>query len=132
MKPIAMFILIVISWASQEIAQHETHYYSLEGRTWVLEKFRDPRTREVLFPNEYHYLLFERGEVKFSIDCNRCSIPYKLISNDSINIYGSTGCTRKNCLKEDAIEVAYSGKYKIWKENGFLIIRTKGWDHIYK
>lgn len=104
----------------------------IENRRWVLEKFRDSQTRKVLYPEEYHYLEFGNGQVGFSVDCNSCSRSYEFISKDSINIYGNELCTRKGCMEKDAIEVIYSGKYRIWIEGGHLIIRTKAWDHIYK
>ncbi len=104
----------------------------IENRRWVLEKFRDPQTRKVLYPEGYHYLEFNNGQVSFSIDCNSCSKTYEFISKDSINIEGPLNCTYKNCIEKDAINLSYSGKYKIWVEGGFLIIRTRAWDHIYK
>jgi len=104
----------------------------IENRRWVLEKFRDPQTRKVLYPEGYHFLEFSNGQIEFAIDCNNCSRSYEFVSKDSINIFGPQVCTRKNCIEKDAIEVTYSGKYKIWIERGYLIIRTKAWDHIYK
>ncbi|MDP3913871.1 MAG: hypothetical protein Q8R96_09055 [Bacteroidota bacterium] len=104
----------------------------IENRRWVLEKFRDPQTRKVLYPEEYHFLEFRNGQIEYTIDCNNCSRTYEFISKDSIDIYGPQVCTYKNCIEKDAMNITYSGTYKIWIEGSYLIIRTKAWDHIYK
>ena len=104
----------------------------IENRIWVLEKFRDTQTKKEVYADEYHYLEFRNGQVGFSIDCNNCSSSYEIISKDSINFLGNNLCTRKGCIEKDAIQVSYSGPYKIWFEGGYLIIRTIAWDHIYK
>ncbi|MDP2888507.1 MAG: hypothetical protein Q8P34_06000 [Bacteroidota bacterium] len=105
---------------------------AIENRRWILEKFRDPQTKKEVYADEYHYLEFRNGHVSFSIDCNNCSKSYEFISRDSINFSGNELCTRKGCMEKDVIRVSYSGTYKIWIEGGYLIIRTKSWDHIYK
>lgn len=104
----------------------------IENRVWVLEKFRDPQTGKEISVNEYHFLNFGKGIVSFNEDCNTCSDSCRFISKDSIYFYGEPICTRKGCLKDDLIKIYYSGTYKIWKEDHYLIIRTPEGDHIYR
>ena len=86
----------------------------------------------IQYVEEYHYLEFRDGRVRFAIDCNACSAPYEFVSKDSIRIDGPAMCTKKGCLDRDAIRVVYNGKYKIWQEGVYLVIRTEEGDHFYK
>ena len=104
----------------------------IENRRWVLDKITNLETKRTQFIDEYHYLEFRGGRVRFAIDCNICSQPYAFVSVDTIHIEGPTMTTKKGCLERDVIRIKYDGKYKIWRQGMYLVIRTGKEDHFYK
>ena len=131
MRPLTLYIqtiLICVSFFSIVNANPLV----ISNKEWVLFKIIDLQARKEIFVDEYHFLKFGNGRVSFKIDCNICSDSCEFISRDSIYFRGYPMCTRKGCFDTDKIKIAYSGKYKIWKEGSYLIIRTNEGDHVYK
>ncbi|WP_162231184.1 hypothetical protein [Sunxiuqinia dokdonensis] len=97
-----------------------------------MDKITNLETKRTQFIDEYHYLEFRDGRLRFAIDCNGCSTPYEFVSKDTVQIDGPAMCTRRGCPERDVIRIEYDGKYKIWRQGMYLVIRTGKDDHFYK
>ncbi|WP_235934169.1 hypothetical protein [Sunxiuqinia indica] len=86
----------------------------------------------MIFVDEYHYLEFREGRVRYSIDCNKCSSPYEFVTKDTILIEGPPMCTRKGCLEKDDFQITFDGQYKIWQQGLYLVIQNDNEIYYYK
>lgn len=126
-KILLLTFIYIFSCQEDHAQPHE-----IENRKWILEQIKENETGKIKMVDEYHFLELKDGRLHFLIDCNRCSMPYHFVGGDSISIGGLMNCTRRNCIEKDSIKIDYSGKHKIWLQDGYLVFRTMDREYTYK